>query len=239
MKWFKYITILAVLGVVVLGRWGWRNDYRLAAVANNGVIMVNISPERRLVSILKTDLILKETDNLRQKVFFNYGFIPDRIMVLQNRDDWRKNLDLGRYLWYRWQGLDILEKEEELKREMAKQQGFLDEVMLRDMADTKLVNSDLRVMVVNQSQENGLAAFVAARLAWAGFSVVNIANETENLEGCELAVGKMAKTLLGWQTLKSLWQCWVKEDDGVEDGGVELRLGSGWAKMIEYQSYVG
>ena len=267
----KYSIFLIV--VVVLAAW-WKfgaeageGDYKLGVVGKEGIEIVSISFDRRMVNSLElrgetevwvpgglnwygVDKIKKlleqeERPDLAKEIFYyNLGFLADKVVFLDNFE-WNKISvlvpNLGFWAWVKfayWQD-QMLFKEEKLEGDLLERQWILDEIMVRDFGDSKLLNQDLRLTVFNTTEHEGLAGFVASRLSWAGFSVMGVGGDTEGVVDCLLAYGPRSSQSYGWEVLTDIFDCEQVKDEALTDYEVEVYIGQGFGQMINYSGYVG
>ena len=271
MKKYKYW--LGLVGLVIvfgLGRWVWQNrrsDYRMGVVADDGLMMVNISFDRGMVNTaslkgeaevwlpsgfdwyrvdrVKKLLDLEKKEDLAPLIFYyNFGFLPDKILFLDNFL-WDKNVilikSLGFDFWLRfgyWREQMIF-KDEMIEKEISRREWLLSEMMVRDFADNRLLNQDLRISLFNTTDSEGMAEFLGNRLSWAGFSVLGTGNSEEEVPGCKLVIGDKVEKSFGWQSLGGIFDCEIKKDLSLADYEVEIYIGEEWVQMINYSGYVG
>ena len=271
MKKYNFFLIIILIVLVVCVRlWMMSDDrdYTLGLVGNDGVSIVSISFDRKMVNslVVKDEIRLwipggldwyeankikrlleqeSRPDLAKEILYYNLGFLADKIIFL---DDFKWNKmsvlipNLGLWGWikfYYWQD-QMLFKEETLasglllERELA-----LDEIMVRDFGDSKLLNQDLRLTVFNTTECEGLAGFVASRLSWAGFSVMGIGSAKEETNNCMLTYGLQSNQGYGWKVLTDIFDCKQMKDEALTDYEVEIYLGEGFCQMINYNGYVG
>ncbi len=263
------LSIMVVLGLV---RWAERGrvtmgkDIKLAVIAESGIGMVSISEDRRMINSLKvegevevwipgglgwyrSDRILRvlteegTMDKAGWLFFYNFGFTPDKVLVVKSFDDWNDDLSLWSqigawdYIRYKLGSLEMILNEEILNNQNNNLL-MLGQKWTRDFADSGLLSDQMRVTVVNTTKESGLAGFVANRLEWAGITVVGLTNDDRLVDGCLLVRGEETKESLVYQVLESYLGCSQIKDEYLLDDEIELYLGSGYAEMINYLSYV-
>lgn len=260
-----YLGILVIVLIVVLiligflfGKKKRGVDFKIGIVADDGVALVSISSERKMMNILKLDSesklwiseglgwyrnisikkILKEekkTDLIDEVFFYNFGFSPDKIVFLNQSDDWKKKF----WLRYRLNYNKVLMKEEIIRGSIRDQANLFDEIMIRDFSESSLFEEELLISVFNTSEINGLAFFIARRLEWLGFSVMT----TENLMNQEIGLclinyGDGVDESLGWGIIDEIFnKCDKNYDYNLNFGEIELYFGEEFSSMIKYPSY--
>jgi hypothetical protein len=257
-----------VLGILI-GWWCLKKpageqllDLRLAVVTDDGISMINISPERRMINLVelsgerevwvpgglgwyRSDRIKKlleqekKTDKASLILFLNYGFRPEAVLwktewngELSNQELW-KYWGVKQWLNYRWNSGNWLFKKEVLA--VADGDEVVDEIMQRDMAETSLINQETNITVGNASKADGLGSFVAKSLERSGLAVVDVINVSEDFsDNCLTRKNSGDKS----EWLKAMFpECKTIVDDKLENGEVEIYFGEVWAEMINYQSY--
>lgn len=230
-------------------------DYRIGILADDGVSMVTISPERQMINFLslnpdsqlwipegmgwyRNEVIKKilvqekRVDLINNILFYNFGFVADKIIILNQTDDWQSKLWL---LLLR--NNDLIKKTEVMAGDVDKNEAFLDKIMVRDFSETKVINDDLKLSVINSSEFDGLANFVTEKLERAGFSIISVTNGEESLEKCKILYGNGVTQTYSWQVLTNLFDCEEQKDSSLNEGEVEIYLDKNWAQMIKYSSY--
>lgn len=268
LKKFKILLVVIILGMLIGGWWlkkptGEQSlDLRLVVVTDNGISMINVSPERRMINLVelsgerevwvpgglgwyRSDRIKKlleqekKTDKVSQILFLNYGFSPEAVLwktewngELSNQELW-KYWGIKQWLDYRWNSGNWLFKKELLT--VADGDEVIDEIMQRDMAETSLINQDIKITVGNASKADGLGSFVTKSLERSGLSVIDVININEDFQDICL-IKENSNEKREW--LKEMFpECGVTVDDKLGSGEVEIYFGRGWAEMINYQSY--
>jgi hypothetical protein len=130
-------------------------------------------------------------------------------------------------------------KDEIIESEVNRREWLLSEMMIRDFADNRFLNSNLRLSLFNTSENAGLAEFLGNRLSWAGFSVMGTGNSEEEITRCKLVYGERTDESLAWQSIQKIFDCETKKDESLADYEVEIYIGEEWAQMINYSGYVG
>ncbi|MFA6518706.1 MAG: hypothetical protein WCV93_03625 [Candidatus Shapirobacteria bacterium] len=263
-SWWLLLIFLVGIGFLRLA-WGRADgDLRIASFGDWGVELVNISIQRRLVSVsrLPADfklwipggygwyeagkvgkllVVAKEGSGLVNKIlFFNFGLIPDKIMIGDDPDWWRGKLALANLSnlrwWWNWQvsrGV-MLEKNEVMAE-------FTGERMEREYANIDWLSlSNLRWVVVNRSGLSGLATMVAKRLEWAGVLVSGVVNDMETNTNCRV---KMINNLTETDeqivnSINSILGCDLEIIDDENVTEVVVELGKDWGQMLKYNNYV-
>lgn len=264
---FLLILFLIIVGVVWIKRENFKyikKDWRIGVVTQNGWGIVTISPARRMVSSIKIDKkvrlwipgetgwidqdrvkkVLDETSNI---FFYNFGFIPDKVEYLDEVEDWNNNSGLlktmGLLSWLNFNYMRdrVIFNDDLVNKDLRTLGSYFSEVMMRDFADTELIdNEDIKLTVINASQENGLAGFVSSRLEWAGMSVVSSGNENREIkEFCLIVLGPNTENSVTERKLTSLLNCEKENNLDLADGEIELYFGENFAKVLKYSSYVG
>lgn len=256
---FGLVLILFLIGAVVFSSLKKQeekgSDYKIGILADDGIAMVTISKERQMINFLSLSLesqvwipggmgwyrnqvikkILveeKKTDLMEDILFYNFGFVADKVVVLDQTGDWK-----GKFWWRLLRNNNLINKTEELTGDTDKNEVFLDKIMVRDFSETKVVNDDLKVSVINSSNLDGLANFITEKLERAGFSVVSVNNGDGILEKCKLLYGDGVKETFSWQVIENKFDCETAKDSSLNEGEVELYLDENLAQMIKYPTY--
>jgi hypothetical protein len=233
------------------------SDFKIGILADDGIAMVSISQQRNMINILKLDpesqiwipggmgwyrniatkKVLqqeKKTNLMGDILFYNFGFIPDKIVVLNKVDDWKTKF------WWRFilDGNQMLTKEETMKNDTDQNDDFLDEVMVRDFSETKVVNEDLKLSIINLTNEDGLATFMTNRFERLGFSVISMGNDNGGgTNKCQVIYGPKVKETFSWKVIDKLINCPKNQDLNLNDDEVELYFDDSFSTMIKYPSY--
>lgn len=271
MKKFKIIfwilgifTILAVC-FFLIGK-DKKKDLKIGIVSDNEIGAVSISRERKMVNVLKVNggmqfwipkglgwykvsKIKKILDQEKKKemifdiFFYNLGFVPDKILFLNNVNDWKKdyiflsNFGIRNWLNFKFNQEGMIVNEEILKGDYVnKNDFFLNETMMRDFADNRIVNDETRLTIINTTTESGFANFIGNCLERAGFSVVSTENSSNDVGGCLIKFGKNLEKSYVLNALNKILGCDKKEDKNLDDLEIELYLGSDFAKMLKYSN---
>ena len=133
----------------------------------------------------------------------------------------------------------MLFKEEILDRDIKDEENLLDELMIRDFAETNVVNEDLKLSVFNLTNINGLANFMTRRWEWMGFSVMSVESlMTSETEDCLIKYKLDVNKSLGWRMINDLMKnCQNEYDENLNEGEIEFYFGEGFSSMIKYPSY--
>ena len=233
------------------------SDYKIGILADDGIAMVSISKERQMVNylslsadsqiwipggmgwyrnqVLKRILVEeKKTDLIREVLFYNFGFVADKIVMLNKTDNWQQ-----KFWWLLFRKNNLIRKTEKIDGDIDTNEIFLDKIMLRDFSETKIVNDDLKLSVINLSNMDGLANFISERLERAGFSVISVdGNDDEISENCRLLYADGVEKSFSWLVLGDIFEkCEVKNDSSLNEGEVEIYLNEKFAEMIKYPTY--
>lgn len=262
--WFWIISGLLIMLIVLsiflkLKKSIRGEDFKIAILANDGVAIVSFSPERKMINVLKLDkesrlwipgglgwyrneviknLLTqeKQLNKIEELFFYNFGFKPDKVLILSKIDDWKSRY----WLKYRWLSNKMLFKEETLNRDIKEEENLLDELMIRDFAETKVVKEDLKLSVFNLTNISGLANFMARRLEWMGFSVVSVETLVDdyNIDTCLVKYKLDSKKSFGWKMIDQIINnCQKEYDDNLNNNEVEFYFGDNFSSMIKYPSY--
>jgi hypothetical protein len=252
------LGILLVLVVVALVKKSKQkgDDFRIGIFADDGIAMVSISKSRNMINFLKINkeskvwlpqgmgwyrsevvkkILIQENkkDLYNDILFYNFGFAADKIVSLKKIDDWRSKF------WWRLKIGNLINKPETLSGDSDVEVDWLNEVMLRDFSETKVFDEDLKISVINISQENGLATFITNNLERLGFSVVSIitGDKEEEMDSCTILYGDGVENSYSLSLLNSLFDCKKFFDLSLNSDEVEIYLNDKFASMIKYSSY--
>lgn len=238
-------------------------DLKLGVLTEEGLEMISISTERKIISVLKVDgemqlwisdglgwykankikkiLSQEKKKNLPLNIFFyNFGFIPDKILFLENFDDWKTigNLGIKDWLIFKFNQENMIVNEESLKGNFIdEKESLLDEIMMMNFADSRLVNEESRLSIINTTDQTGLADFIGDRLGWNGFSVVSVETSSGKTNKCLLVFGSKFKQSFSFRILDYLYGCEKKEENALNEDEAELYLGEELVQMLKYSSY--
>jgi len=241
-------------------------DYKIGIVAGDGMALVSISNERKMINVLnlgtevdvwipqgiswynntKVKNILeqnKKNDLAKDIFWYNFGFVTNKILFLDSVNEWKSNSilidNLGFFGWlkYKMNYDSMLLKPEQINGNLTDNNLFLDEIMVRDFSESKLNNEELRLSIFNNTNESGLANFMTKRLEWSGFSVVSTDNNEEKLNKCLMIYGDNIETTYGWKMINEIFDCDKKYDQTLNENELELYFDDNLASMIKYSSY--
>ena len=263
------LVIIVITGIWFLGgskQKGGGSDFKMGVGADDGLALISISWERRMVNIMLVDkdrevwipeglgwyksskikklLLLENKWNMLDKlIFYNFGFVTDKTVGLEKMNDWSndrvliKEMGLINWIKFKLNSGQMVSKEETINNETTEE--GLNETMIRDFSDSSLVTDETRIRVVNQTEEDGLAGFIGDKLEKAGMSVVGIENARgENVKNCLWSYQKKPEKVMPADIMRRMLGCEEKEDKNLTESEWELYLGEDWAKMIKYSSYV-
>jgi hypothetical protein len=265
-KFLIFLIFIIILGYLLKNSWN-NNDFKLGIITPSQIAILSISPQRDMINLLSVNpdveiwlpggmgwyasnklLKIYESNKdiklIKNTFYYNFGFIPDEIVVLDEVGDWRRLeliKSLGPVNWLRYileQG-NWLYKTDTLTRSMKMEKEKLDEILPRDFAESELLEKEIRVTVINDSQENGLGSFVADRLNWMGFSVMEVRSEIPKKE-CEIMqkVGGEGVIKKYTELLAEEFSCSLISSNNLLENELVLYLGENYASMIKYNSYV-
>ncbi len=273
----KIKLFLGILGVLSLGLivfWGLKEkgdknqnlDYKLGIIATDGIALVSISNERKMINELnlneevdvwipngmswynntKIKNILEQEKKLelaKDMFWYNFGFFPDKVLILNSVNQWKgdsvliKNLGFLNWLKYKKNYGKMLLKQEKIDGKLGENELFLDEILVRDFSESRINNEELRLSIFNNTSESGLAGFMSKRLEWSGFSVVSTDNNSEKVDKCLVIYGNKTDLNYGWKVISKIFDCDKKKDETLSENELELYFGEGLASMIKYSSY--
>lgn len=263
------ILIILFLGLLMIKKNknnSGNNDFRFAVITNQSLEMVSISSQRTMVNVVKVKnsvpvwlpygpgwyrveqvkKILNENKN--QKIasdlfWYNFGFIPNKVIYSDNEDIWKSNstliTNLGLINWFRYKFNSgrMLYKEEVFKDDLLVNSEILDEIMSRDFADNRVVNDDLTLSIFNTTSEDGLANFISKRLEWSGFSVVSSESINKKVDSCLFIYGPKTNNGQAFAILNKIFDCESEYNDNLNENEAELYFGHNYVSMINYSSY--
>ena len=261
-----FLTVLILAGFLKKRDKNENLDYKLGIVANNGIALVSISNERKMIDVLnlgkevdvwipdgmswynntKIKNILeqnKKTDLADDVLWYNFGFVTDKILFLNSVNDWEKDStlinNLGFLNWFKYKlNYDkMFLKKEQVNGSLSENEVFLNEIMMRDFSESRLNNEELRLSIFNNTSESGLANFMTKRLEWSGFSVVSTDNNEEKIDKCLMIYGDKVEDNYGWKMINKIFDCDKKYDQTLNENELELYFGDNLASMIKYSSY--
>lgn len=205
--WLGLVGLIGIIVFLVDVRRGlgifFKDDYRIAVLADNGMSLVNVSPNRGMVNVLyfldkdtyiwvpsgygwyradKISGLLKQEKKreLDSDVFFyNFGFKADAVIWvsdLNNWDQWSQmsgKIGLIPSVFFKWRSSNMFFKEENITGDIWENVA-LDEILRREFSDNVLVEEGIRLSVYNATLKDSLASFLSDRLTWAGLSVLSV-----------------------------------------------------------------
>jgi len=266
MKKVLAILVIVLVGGLFLKK-GWRNDdFKLGIITPDRVAILSISSQRGMINLLTLDPEVevwlpggmgwypsnkikkiydtdKNADLMKKMFYYNFGFVPEKIAFLTDVNEWR-NWSLVKYLgvmdWLRYvaQQENWLYKAENIGRMLDMGKEKLDEILPRDFADSELQGGEIKMTVVNATEENGLGAFMADRLNWMGFNVMEVDSEATKPE-CEIMLKTTANDLTKKYVdlLAKMFTCSQVSTTTLLPDEAVLYLGQNYASMIKYNSY--
>ena len=254
------LAVLLGLGVMVAAAWGQTReetgrDIKLGVIADEGLGLVSISKDRQMISQMKimgenevwipgglgwyraevVKKILSQEKKLgwAKNIFiYSLGFYPDKIVWTEKIDDWK-----SRYWWQMLRNNNLLNKNEDLVGNIDENEIYLDQVMLRDFAETKVVEAEVKLSVINTSLANGLAGFITKRLERLGFSVVSVSTEEGGENECKILYGEKVAGSYPLKVLTEIFDCQVSKGDSLNENEIEIYLTDSFSTMIDYPSY--
>lgn len=260
-----FILIIIIKGIIGTNKTNNGLDFKFGIINKDGLELVSISNERKMTNDLivkgetkvwsvndgkwieSRDLwnMSKNEDKVLKNIFwYNFGFNADKILVFEEKEQWKNDFNLVKIIgvknWikYRINSDQMLFKKENLDKSLKEEESFLDEVMSRDFADSKLVNEETRLSVFNTTSEEGLANFISKRLEWSGFLVIGSSTSEEKIDKCLILYGDGVETSFGWQVINKVFDCEKKYDGGLNKDEMELYFGDNFATMIKYPNYI-
>ncbi len=263
MKKNKILFILGLLIIFVLlffiffkKNTNKGSDFKIGILADDGVALVSISAERKMINVLKIDpeaklwipggmgwyrniavkKILqqeKKIDLLDDIIFYNFGYKVDKLIYPRSVDGW-KNIYWWKLLYYG----NFLTKEEIVKNDTDLSEDFLDEVMIRDFAETKIIQEDLKLSIINTTDVSGLANFMTKRFERLGFSVISVGNNTDgDSKTCQILYGKEVSGTYSLSLIIDTLDCQSRQDLGLNSNEIEIHFDDYFSSMIKYPSY--
>lgn len=242
------------------------DDFRIMTINEKGIVLRSISWQRKMINDLRIApevkiwvprgmswyrsdkigklLISQNKRNMANDVaFYNFGFIPDVVFYGNDKSRAQEGeiiskwgiINYVRYLTYSFK---LMIKEEVVSSDLVKATDFLNDMVSRDLADSRLLNEDLRLTVYNQSQSNGLASFMSKILEWSGFTVVGVENLGGSVEMCQINYGAKVNGSYGLKVIKTQFpECEYLQELELGDTELELHFGDKYSQMLNYQGY--
>lgn len=242
-------------------------DFRILTINDSGIVLRSVSWQRMMINELKVapeveiwiprgmgwyqsgkikKLLFqqKKQDLAGDMAFYNFGFIPD-VVIYSDSQDWVFDREIiskwgvNNFMRYFINRSKLMIKEEVVNSDLADATDILNNLVQRDLADSRLLKEDLRLTVYNQGQSDGLAGFMSRILEWSGFTVVGIENSGGDVDTCLVNYGSKADNTYGFEIVKKEFpECKYVEDKGIGEVEVELFFGDKFSQMLNYQSYV-
>jgi hypothetical protein len=268
-KFWGMLTVLVVVVLLVFKvKSDWNNnDFKMAVVGDNGIMIRSVSWQRGMVNELwidgkvsvwipegmgwyqsdKIGKLLNQEKKVylaNEVMFYNFGFVPD-VVIFGNDNNWLTNPEVIRkwgidgYLRFLWSKPRMMVKRETISDDLTGEVDFLNEIIQRDFADSRILADDLRLTVYNVGQSQGLANFMARILEWSGFEVVGVDNYAgEVADRCLVSYGNLAESTYGFKIIKSEFgNCRFQNNQELDGKGVELYFGDNYSQMLNYPSY--
>lgn len=254
MKTKIIVILIVVLGVFLVNKFSWQGvDISILNIVDDKVEMINVSSTRGMVDVYTVEnmdiwipngmgwypasrlgLIVKDDVQLAKKVsFYNFGFWPKHVILDQK---WNSNKNLlamlGPVGWLKYR----LMLDSWLWRSGAINITELAESMPRDLADSEVISTDIKINVVNATGKNGLGNMVADRLEWFGLMVTSV-QTFEPQKTCQIYFdsAKISKNREVANTLAKIFECELINRAGL----FEIVLGQDMEEVIKYsQTYV-
>jgi len=269
-KKFILIVVFFVLVFIInfiLKIEKYNQDYLMAVLAEDGIALINVSFERKVVNVLKINnnvniwygggtgwnshervkKMFSNKKDVDQVLFYNFGFIPEKILELKSIADWKNSSTLvtsmgsGRFLYFSILRDDMIFNTETITTKLEQNIEKFSEIMIRDFvsSDKYETDNEIKISIVNMTQENGLAGFLGSRIEWMGGLVVSLGNEKRNLEDvCVLEKSENMSENWWLDRLRYLFGCKEEINNSLSDDQIELYFGDKFAEMIKYSSYV-
>jgi hypothetical protein len=252
-----FFLVLIILLAVFKNKKSEGDDYRIGIFADDGIAMVSISKPRNMINFLRlipeakvwipegmgwyrNEVVKKILNQENRKdlykdiLFYNFGFVADKVVYLKKIDMWRNKF------WWRINLGNLINKSEVLRGDSDVEIDWLNEVMLRDFSESKVFEEELKVSVINVSGENGLAGFMTNNLERLGFWIVSVSTgEKGEVDGCKILYGGEVAESYSWSLLKGLFgdKCKLINETSLNNGEVELYFDDKFTSMIKYSSY--
>jgi hypothetical protein len=143
------------------------------------------------------------------------------------------------YLRYILTKSKMMVKQETISTDLKNQTDFLNEIIPRDFADSRLLTEDLRLSIYNVGQSQGLANFMSRILEWSGLTVVGVDNYGGEVTDCLINYGGEVDGTYGFKIIKKEFgDCQFQKNQDLEGMGVEFYFGDGYSQMLNYPSYL-
>jgi hypothetical protein len=265
--WLLLVFFLVVVAVFKLNKWNGKDDFRIGIYTDDKIALLNISPDRKMVNFFeisdetevwipqglswyKVDKIRSILEEEEKKdladdvLFYNFGFLADKIVWKKDVNFWKNDWNLLNYLgaigWlnYRLGINNWLVKTETYQGNIAEDRAIIREWAFRDFADNKIINGEVKLSVINTTTQNGLGTFIGNLLEFAGFSVVSIDSLAENMERCKFVYGREVENTYEFLVIDKLWDCENILDETLDEWNAELYFGEEEVLMLKYSNYV-
>lgn len=234
-------------------KWDGKKDVKIGIITDQKLSILIVSPDRNMINRLETTektpiwinggygwyeankikklLQQEKKPNLAKEIFFyNFGVIPDKIEY-QDSGVTMDILGIFGYLNFRINEENYLSNKEILTDNKEDNEVTLDDVAVRDLADSKVLAENIKVSVYNSSEQSGLAGFIGKRLDWMGLSVIATNNAADNtVTMCRIINGSEKINKL----LKEIWNCEEVSDKSLNPDEMEIYFGEKFAKMLQY-----
>ncbi|HRS23058.1 MAG TPA: LytR C-terminal domain-containing protein [Candidatus Woesebacteria bacterium] len=252
--WLIFGGLILLLALAFLEndfKWDGKRDMRIGIITDENLAVLVISPERRMINRVETSartpifigrgygwyeadkvkklLIQEKKPTLAEEIFFyNFGIIPDKI-EWQDRGVTPESLGLLGFFRLRLNEANYLRNKEILGENREENEALLDEVAVRDLADSNLLQANIKVTVYNGSEVSGLAAFLGKRLDWFGFTVIGTDNSPDKDDDyCRINASEKIRIDLPWN-------CDLTIDKSLNIDEIEIYFGEKFAEMLQYQ----
>ena len=260
------VLMIVLSGGREVKKWN-DNDFRVATINDSGMVIRSVSWQRGMISELRVEdevpvwvpegmgwyrsdkirrlLTQEKKEALMPKlVFYNFGVVPE-VVIMGDDDNWLfspetiKRWGWANYLRFWLTKSKMMTKTEEITAGLYSDKEKLDEIIQRDMADSKLLKEDLKLSVYNSSQNSGLAGFLGRVLELSGFTVIGVDNYSGEVSNCRILYGDKVEGTYGDGILRKLFkECEYEKDVNVNENEVELYFGDKFSQMLNYPSYV-
>lgn len=253
---FLAVSMVILLLIFFFKKKNNGSDYKIGVLADDGIAMVSISKDRQMINVLKLEpesqvwipkgmgwyrnevvkKILqqeKKVDLLDDLLFYNFGFIPDEVIIIKRIDSWKNKF------WWKlmWNG-NLLNKEETMKGNVDKNDAFLDEIMIRDFSETRVVGEDIKLSVINLSEADGLANFMTTKMERLGFSITSVTSDNIFEDNkCRILYGFGVDKTFSWSLINNWFDCPKNQDYSLNENEIELYFDDNFSTMINYPSY--
>lgn len=264
--WLSLVIFIFIVAMFKFNKWNGRDDFRMGIFTDEKVAMLNISPERKMVNFLeisgdtelwipgglgwyKTEKIKnileqeKIKDQADEILFYNFGFLADKISWGDDinfwKNDWNLIGNLGIIGWikYRVGVNNWLFKDEVYDGEIQKDGAKIREMIFRDFADNKIVNGESKITIVNTTSHNGFGTFMANLSEYSGFSVISIDTISKEIERCQFIFGTSLSNSYEFELINKIWNCENILDENLDEWNGELYFGENEVLMLKYSNY--